>query len=196
MSAIFKEARRQGAIVIQVNHPFIPYGYFSSVDAHVAPGGFNPGFELVEINATVPEDDPKVLNWLWKHWNAGQHYYLSAGTDTHDVWNYESGRVRTFIHVDGKLTAQSFARALREGHGYVSRGPLIFRQSCSAPPSQACPGSPSTSIRAGIGSRPAAGEAGWRREGRPDPGLPSGLRPGPNGGSRYPHRWPVGTSSS
>lgn len=126
VSAVFKEARRQGAIVIQVNHPFIPYGYFASVDAHVAPGGFNPGFDLVEINATVPDDDAKVLSWLWKRWNAGQHYYLSGGTDTHDVWTDESGRVRTFAHVEGKLTPQSFAKALREGHGYVSRGPLIF----------------------------------------------------------------------
>jgi hypothetical protein len=142
VSAIFKEARRQGAIVIQVNHPFIPYGYFSSVDAHVAPGGFNPGFELVEINATVPDDDPKVLNWLWKRWNAGQHYYLSAGTDTHDVWNDESGRVRTFAHVDGKLTAQSFARALREGHGYVSRGPLIFPAVMFGTTLAAMPGKP------------------------------------------------------
>ena len=126
MSAIYKEARRQGAIVIQVNHPFIPYGYFSSVEAHVAPGGFNAAFELVEINATAPDDDAKVLSWLWKHWNSGQHYYLSGGTDTHDVWNDESGRVRTFAHVEGRLTPQSFAHALREGHGYVSRGPLIF----------------------------------------------------------------------
>ena len=126
VSAIFKEAHRLGASVIQVNHPFIPYGYFSSVKAHVAPGGFNPAFELVEINATVPDDDAKVLEWLWKHWNAGQHYYLSGGTDTHDVWSGESGRVRTFAHVDGKLTPQAFARALREGHGYVSRGPLVF----------------------------------------------------------------------
>jgi len=126
VSAIFKEARRQGAIVIQVNHPFIPYGYFASLEAHVAPGGFNPGFDLVEINATVPDDDAKVLHWLWKEWNAGQHYYLSGGTDTHDVWADESGRVRTFAHVEGKLTPQSFARALREGHGYVSHGPLVF----------------------------------------------------------------------
>jgi hypothetical protein len=74
----------------------------------------------------VPDDDAKVLSWLWKRWNAGQHYYLSGGTDTHDVWSDESGRVRTFAHVEGKLTPQSFARALREGHGYVSRGPLIF----------------------------------------------------------------------
>jgi hypothetical protein len=128
---IFKEARRQGALVIQVNHPFIPYGYFASLAAHVAPGGFNPGFDLVEINATVPEDDDKVLHRLWEFWNAGQHYYLAAGTDTHDVWNEESGRIRAFAHVEpagpgDNLTPLSYAQALRAGHGYVSRGPLVF----------------------------------------------------------------------
>jgi hypothetical protein len=123
---LFKEARRLGAVAIQVNHPFIPYGYFASLAAHVAPGGFDPGFDLVEINATVPEDDDKVLHRLWDFWNAGQHYYLAAGTDTHDVWNDESGRIRTFAHVTDKLTPLSYVQALRAGHGYVSRGPLVF----------------------------------------------------------------------
>jgi len=40
---ILKEARRAGATVVQVNHPFNPYGYFASLKAGVAPGGFNPG---------------------------------------------------------------------------------------------------------------------------------------------------------
>jgi hypothetical protein len=123
---IFNEARRQGASVVQVNHPFIPYGYFTSLTAGVAPGGFNPEFDLIEINADVPGDDQKVLQTLWNLWNDGHRYYLTAGTDTHDVWRDESGRVRVFAHVDGPLTAQSFAQALKEGHGYVSFGPLIF----------------------------------------------------------------------
>lgn len=126
VAEVFKEARRQGALVIQANHPFIPYGYFASLAAHVAPGGFDPGFNLVEINATVPEDDDKVLRRVRDFWNDGKHYYLSAGTDTHDVWSDESGRIRTFAHVTGKLTPQSFARALLDGHAYVSRGPLVF----------------------------------------------------------------------
>ena len=126
VTEVFKEARRQGALVIQANHPFIPYGYFASLEAHVAPGGFDPGFDLVEINATVPEDDDKVLRRLRDFWNDGKHYYLVAGTDTHDVWSDESGRIRTFAHVAGKLTPQSFAQALLDGHAYVSRGPLVF----------------------------------------------------------------------
>jgi len=123
---IFKDGRRLGAIVLQVNHPFIPYGYFASLAAGTAPGGFDPAFDLIEINAAAPNDDGKVLQAAWNFWNAGHHYYLSAGTDVHDVWNYESGAVRAFAHIDDAVTAASFARAMKAGHGYVSFGPLIF----------------------------------------------------------------------
>jgi len=123
---ILAEARRRGARVVQVNHPFIPYGYLTSVAAGVAPGGFNPGFDLLEINAAAPEDDEAVLHALWDFWTAGHRYYLSAGTDTHDVWNSESGEVRTFAHVDGAVSAAAFTEGLRAGHAYVTRGPLVF----------------------------------------------------------------------
>jgi hypothetical protein len=123
---IIQEGRRLGASVVQVNHPFIPYGYFTSVIAGVAPGGFNPTFDLIEINAAEPGDDMKVLQALWDFWNAGHRYYLAAGTDTHDVWQDESGAVRTFAHIDGVVTARTFAQALKEGHAYVTFGPLVF----------------------------------------------------------------------
>jgi hypothetical protein len=123
---IFREGRRLGAVVVQVNHPFIPYGYFTSVRNGVAPGGFAPSFDLIEINAQAPTDDMKVLQALWNFWNAGHHYYLTAGTDTHDVWHDESGAVRMFAHIDGPVTAQGFAQALKSGHAYATFGPLIF----------------------------------------------------------------------
>jgi hypothetical protein len=123
---ILREGRRQGALVMQVNHPFIAYGYFTSVSAGVAPGGFDPGFDLMEINEQAPADDGKVLEALWKFWNEGRRYYLAAGTDTHDVWHDESGAVRTFAHIDGPVTAEKFALALKAGHGYVTSGPLVF----------------------------------------------------------------------
>ena len=122
---VFAEARRLGASVVQSNHPFIPYGYFASLAAHVAPGGFNPRFELLEINSERPDDDDKVLGALWALWNAGHRYYLSGGTDVHDVWNFESGRIRTYAHIAGVPTAQSYAEAVKAGHAYVSYGPLI-----------------------------------------------------------------------
>ena len=126
IDAVFAEARRLGAQVVQINHPFIPYGYFASLDAGVAPGGWNPGFDLVEINADNMGDDGKVLAKLAAFWTKGDRYYLSAGTDTHDVWNALSGRVRMFAHLDGPLTPATFAAALKAGHAYVTYGPLIF----------------------------------------------------------------------
>ncbi len=126
VDALFAEARRLGATIVQVNHPLIPYGYFTSLAAGVAPGGFNPHFELVEINATETATDTAVYQRMWQFWNEGQRYYLGAGTDTHDVWNRESGRVRSYAHVDGPLTTTAFVAALRAGHAYVSYGPLIY----------------------------------------------------------------------
>jgi len=125
VDAVFAEARRLGATVIQANHPFIPFGYLTSAAAGVAPGGFNPGFDLLEINA-AEEGDEKVMNALKAYWNSGHRYYLTAGTDTHDVWKDESGRVRVYAHVDGPVTPWAFAQALKDGHAYVSYGPLIF----------------------------------------------------------------------
>lgn len=125
VGAIFAEARRMGAEAIEVNHPFISYGYFTSLQAGVAPGGFNPGFDLIEINALNQSDDDRVLRTVWDYWNAGRRCYLAAGTDTHDVWSELSGRVRSYAHVDGPLTATSFTHALTKGHAYVTYGPLI-----------------------------------------------------------------------
>ena len=140
VSEVLREARRMGASIVQVNHPFIPFGYFSSVAKGVAPGGFDPGFDLVEVNSSVPKDDAQVLQRVWGYWNEGKHYYLSAGSDTHDVWNEVSGRVRTYVYVPGALTAETFADNLKQGHAYVTYGPLIFPAVSFGTQLQAAPG--------------------------------------------------------
>ncbi len=126
VDAIFAEARRLGATIVQVNHPLIAYGYFTSLAAGQAPGGFNPAFDLVEINATESATDGAVYERMWQFWNECKHYYLGAGTDTHDVWNLRSGRLRAYAHIPGTLTTASYVAALRAGHAYVSYGPLIY----------------------------------------------------------------------
>ncbi|HUL18364.1 MAG TPA: CehA/McbA family metallohydrolase, partial [Steroidobacteraceae bacterium] len=140
IGAVLQEARREGATVVQVNHPFIPYGYFSSVAAGVAPGGFDGAFDLVEINSTVPGDDAKVLARLWHYWNEGRHYFLSGGSDTHNVWSEQSGLVRTFVHVAGAVTAEAFASALKAGHAYVTYGPIVYPATMFGSAIRAVPG--------------------------------------------------------
>jgi len=144
VAQILAEARRLGASVVQVNHPFIPYGYFASLAAGVAPGGFNGAFDLIEINASAPGDDAKVLARTGEFWSAGERYYLSGGSDTHDVWNEESGRVRTYVHVDGTLDAKRFVAALKSGHSYVTHGPLIFPAVMFGDAIRSAPGAPLT----------------------------------------------------
>ena len=126
VDALFAEAHRLGASIVQVNQPLIPYGYFTNLATGVATGGFNPAFELVEINATETDTDEAVFHRMWEFWNAGHRHYLGAGTDTHDVWNVVSGRIRAYAHVDGTLSAAGYLAALRAGHAHVSYGPLLY----------------------------------------------------------------------
>jgi hypothetical protein len=124
---VFKEARRLGATAIQVNHPYDPgEGYFASLDRGVANGGFDGEFDLLEINGAQTDKDDKVLASAWRFWNEGRRYYLTAGSDTHDVWNGVSGDARVYVHVDGALTVDSFLAGLKRGHAFVSHGPLVF----------------------------------------------------------------------
>lgn len=126
-SQVYAEAHRLGASVIQVNHPLMAgEGYLNSVALGVAKGGLDPAFDLLEINGAQPGNDDKVLARAWQSWSGDHPYFLSAGSDTHDVWNEVSGDVRLYAHVAGKLTAASFVEAARQGHSYVTHGPLVF----------------------------------------------------------------------
>ncbi|MGH8301870.1 MAG: CehA/McbA family metallohydrolase [Steroidobacteraceae bacterium] len=124
---VFREAHRMGARFIEVNHPYDPgEGYFGSLQRGVALGGFDGGFDFLEINGSQPDKDGKTLQSAWKFWNAGKRYYLAAGSDTHDVWNDHSGDARVYVHVDGPLTAAGFLAGLKAGHAFVTHGPLII----------------------------------------------------------------------
>jgi hypothetical protein len=124
---VFAEAHRMGAELIQVNHPYNPgEGYFASLDRGVASGGFDPDFNFLEINGAESDKDEQTVAAAWKFWNDGKRYYLAAGSDTHDVWNDRSGDARVYVHVQGSLTPASFLDGLKQGHAFVSHGPLVF----------------------------------------------------------------------
>jgi hypothetical protein len=125
-SQVYAEAHRLGASVVQVNHPLMAgEGYLTSVALGVAKGGLDPAFDLLEINGAQPGDDDKVLARAWQSWSGDHPYFLSAGSDTHDVWNEVSGDVRLYAYVAGKLSTARFVEAIRRGHSYVTHGPLI-----------------------------------------------------------------------
>lgn len=123
---ILKDARRMGATVVTSNHPYIPYGYLSSLAKNTAPGGFNPGIDLIEINSVV--NYTKAVKKARQLWSQGLPYYYTAGSDTHDVWNQTSGLNRMFVYTASKPNANAFAQAMKNGRSYVSFGPVIYPQ--------------------------------------------------------------------
>lgn len=122
--SIIKDARKMGAIAVASNHPFIPYGYMSSLEKKTAPGGFNASIDLIEINSEVKYE--KAIQKARELWSEGLPYYYTAGSDTHDVWNETSGHNRMFVYTGSKPNADSFAQAMKNGRAYVSFGPVIY----------------------------------------------------------------------
>jgi hypothetical protein len=128
---IFEEARRLGADVVAVNHPYSEYGYFANHEKGVAPGGFDAGFDLIEISPVLqssgqPFKNKETIARAWQMWNEGTRKYLVAGSDVHDVWNFRSARSRTYAHIEGDLSSEKFIASLQSGHSYASQGPLVF----------------------------------------------------------------------
>ncbi len=120
---VMAEARRLGADAIQVNHPFIPYGYLASLEAGVVPGGFAPDFDLLEMNGEG--DDAAVFERARQLWSQGQRIYLAGGSDAHDAWNDDTGAARAYVHVPGGVSTEGYVANLRTGRAYITRGPLI-----------------------------------------------------------------------
>jgi len=123
---IFATARSMGADVIAANHPYSEYGYFESIDHDAVPGGYDPDFDVIEIEAGSRERNEKTLQRAWQLWNEGTRAYLTAGSDAHDVWLQESGSARVYTHVDGELTVDKYVAALKDGHAFASQGPLVY----------------------------------------------------------------------
>jgi hypothetical protein len=128
---VFSEARRMGADVIAVNHSYSEYGYFRNHEDDSVPGGFDAGFDLVEIGPRLDSDgklvkNPQAIERVWGMWNDGTTAYLAAGSDVHDVWSFESARARSYVRVDGDLTVENFIAALESGNAYASQGPLVY----------------------------------------------------------------------
>ncbi len=121
---ILADARRLNAEVIPLNHPFNDYGYLRNLAGDSVPGGFTAGFDLLELNAEV--DNAPTRATAHNLWDQGTRVYFTAGTDTHDAWNDLTGRIRMMARVPGELTPRAFARALKNGHGYATQGPLLY----------------------------------------------------------------------
>lgn len=126
VSEIFARAREMDALVM-IAHPYITYGYFHSLEQDMAPGGWAPDFDLIELNGAISaSDNRKATRKAWDFWSNGQKYYLAGGSDVHDVWIYPSGNLRTYAKIDGDFSLEKYYQSLKRGRSYASQGPLVY----------------------------------------------------------------------
>ncbi|WP_434777961.1 CehA/McbA family metallohydrolase [Neisseria sp. Ec49-e6-T10] len=128
---IIKAGHDMGALVI-VNHPYSDYGFFNNRDS--VKGGHDQGsedFDFLEIQSTVDltdktNMDKKALDLAMSYWNKGVKKYLTGGSDQHDVTSaLYPGIIRMYVNIEGEATLQKYFNSLKNGHAYVSMGPII-----------------------------------------------------------------------
>jgi hypothetical protein len=125
-SQFFEEARAKGATMIQVNHPTESIGGYFLTRNRLE---FDPSFDAAEVfNGSFDESDFQTVLQMFRFWNEGQRYVATAVSDDHD-WKElgtEYGTPRTYVFVEGALSAEAFIAALQAGHAFVTYGPMLF----------------------------------------------------------------------
>ncbi len=128
---IFTDARGIGADLVILNHPYYSFGFFTALENNTLPGGYDSNFDLIEINSSCsPKNWVKVMTKLHEYWDTGEKYYLSAGTDLHDVWSDSQPDIRMFGHIAEKPATfeefkSAYTKALHDGNSFASLGPLV-----------------------------------------------------------------------
>ncbi len=131
---IFKDARGIGADLVVLNHPYYSFGFFTALNENTLPGGYDSNFDLIEINSSCsPKNWVKVTKKLYEYWDKGEKYFLSAGTDLHDVWSDTQPDIRMYAHIAKKPDSfesfkSAFTTSLDQGNAYASLGPLVNPQ--------------------------------------------------------------------
>jgi len=133
---MFTEAlEEQGAIVVQINHGgggIMDGGmgsYFGAAGFDPATGEWEDdtaGFELfnameIQNGKGSPGGEVGVYYGLL---NIGRRVGITGVSDSH-ARIPEAGGTRTYVRVDGEVTPESIATAIRDGHTVVSEGPMI-----------------------------------------------------------------------
>ena len=125
--SLITDAYAKGAMVIRVNHPFDGSGYWKGWLTGNLPGPYCPLYTNVEINGGWGKTDNQTLTFLWRLWSNGEKYYLTAGSDTHDIFaGFTTGRPRVYAYLPAGASVEAFARAELQGHTYITYGPLLL----------------------------------------------------------------------
>jgi TolB protein len=107
-----------------INNPSTPAVASSTLIAVDAALGLGDYYDI----GALYSDEISSASFYYRLLNAGFRIPATAGTDQFsDVWrDPPAGSDRTFAHVEGPLTVQSWMNAVKRGRTFMSTGPLIF----------------------------------------------------------------------
>jgi predicted metal-dependent phosphoesterase TrpH len=129
MREIYDAARKMGALIFQVNHPYETYGYYASRDKGKIPGGYIEGYDLVELNSYYIEaHTAQILKDVYALWDAGKKVYLNSGNDYHDAQRDRWVEIREMVKIDGPYTQEKLISSLLGGSHYSTLGPFVYPQ--------------------------------------------------------------------
>ena len=121
-------ARAQGGLAgfmhPYINNPSTPTAAAATLIAVDAALGLGDYYDI----GSLYSDEVSSASFYYRLLNAGLRIPATGGTDQFsDVWrDPPAGSDRTFAHVDGPLTVQSWMNAVKRGRTFMSTGPLIF----------------------------------------------------------------------
>lgn len=121
-------ARQQGGLA------GFPHPYLASVET---PSGVGSTLIPVDVAlglgdyfdvASLYSDEIRSTRVYYRLLNVGFHLPATGGTDNFsDVWrDPPPGADRTYVHVRGKLTLQSWLDGIRHEHTFATTGPIVF----------------------------------------------------------------------
>lgn len=121
-------ARQQGGLA-GFPHPYLgsvetPAGVGATLIPVDAALGLGDYFDV----ASLYSDEIRSTQVYYRLLNAGFHLPATGGTDNFsDVWrDPPPGADRTYVHVSGRLTLQSWLDGIRREHTFASTGPILF----------------------------------------------------------------------
>ena len=121
-------AREQGGLA-GFPHPYLgsvetPAGVGATLIPVDAALGLGDYFDV----ASLYSDELRSTQVYYRLLNAGFHLPATGGTDNFsDVYrDPPPGADRTYVHVRGQLTLQSWLDGIRRGHTFASTGPIVF----------------------------------------------------------------------
>jgi hypothetical protein len=135
---IFRAARANNPdAIIQVNHPRMQpnIGYFSvtglnpQTNRAVSPA-YDPSYDAIEVfNGfyinRIDQVEAVLTDWM-SLLGTGARYIATGSSDSHQILFQWAGYPRTYVHVGENRDPSAILASLRQGHAFVTSGPMLF----------------------------------------------------------------------